>query len=274
MGLEKKITARYISTMADLNNPFDLPLLDEPQFSRDDVLRVTGLSSGQLKGMLDRDQVTLHANHKIGHGRRFLFTGGDIIKIEAARVASGLGFPLRWVSVLADKIAGRAVNLLAGVNGILGSKEFALATYPNADGSDWVFVPITETGPASPLPVGVLTIDVDRLIEETRQKLQALVDEADAMPDFSIPEVRDDLAERYIRDFFDKDEHGRIVRVGLTWEETRELNAIEESDNLKWQQRDRYSILIEKTEAARMKRVMADIEARRAASDPERDQTK
>jgi len=145
----------------------DIPILNDQQFSRDDVLRITTLSAGQLKGILDREQVTLRSNHNPGSGRRRMFAGSDILKIETARVAGEIGFPLKRVYQLADRVDRRATHVLDGTAKSETFKKMGLAFYPNKDGTDIAFVPILDGKPASPLPVAVRVLDVDRLITET-----------------------------------------------------------------------------------------------------------
>ena len=89
----------------DLEREFQ-GLLDAEQFSQADALAVTGLSAGQLKGILDRRQITLRSQHNPGTGRRRMFCGDDIIRLATAYEASRIDFPLRWVHVLADQERG------------------------------------------------------------------------------------------------------------------------------------------------------------------------
>lgn len=200
-----------------------LPILHVAQFSRDDVMAVCEISSGVLKGILDRKQVQLQSDHNPGSGRRRMFTGGDILKINSAVVSSSIGFPLRWAHILADRVMTRANGKLSGMT-LESCNHFALAFYPDTAGEDWAFVPILDGIPASPLPIACQQIDVDRLIDETASKLTAIVNE-EPVPSFAIPVFTQENPYSPENDFFRmwaKDDAGRDVFVGLSFEETQE----------------------------------------------------
>jgi len=198
------------------------PLLDEPQFSRDDVFNVCGISSGVLKGILDRKQVLLATEHNPGTGRRRMFTGSDVLKINTAVTAGTINFPLRWAYLLADQVVTRANTRRSA----LGEPEHRLkyAFYPAKDGEDWAIVAVRDDEPVAPLPIAVQLLDVDRLIDETLAKLNAIVDEQ-PIPSFEIPEVASTDPWAPENDFFHAwglDDQGRRCLVGLTHEETGE----------------------------------------------------
>jgi hypothetical protein len=247
-------------------------LLDEPQFSRTDVLDITGLSDGQLKGILDRQQVVLRAEHNPGTGRRRMFTGSDIIKIAVANGMSGIGFPMRWAYLVADDVARRASFRMEGVDFTPG---LSIATYPNATGDDWVRVPIYTNMPEQPkLPAFVQLLKVDQLIDEIVAKLKAVVEEK-PLPSFDIPEPEPpdpDFARRRA-----KDEQGRDVLVGLTHEETtlyQEYSAKDwklrtDEKAFPWpsvqamnEERARWLELHDKHEEARLKRINEEAQKR------------
>jgi hypothetical protein len=250
-------------------------ILDVPQFSRRDVLEITGLSEAQLKNTLDRDLVQLRSDHNPGTGRRRMFTGGDILKLAAAHTQSAIGFPLKWSWLVADDIERRAISLLMGMN---QPNDFVIISYPMSNG-DWARIAVskdTEDVPA--LPVAYQVLEADRLITEVLAKLTALVAEQ-ALPDFKVPEPTPAKSPYSPEnDFFrmwDKDSEGRNVRVGLTHDETDEFEAIlarKMADQEQQGDGRRYLELSEKHERARFERIEREMRAREEASQDERDE--
>lgn len=233
-------------------------ILDEEQFSRRDVLELTGLSDAQLKNTLDRNLVSLANRHNPGTGRRRMFTGGDVLKLAAAHTMNAIGFPLRWSHILADMVERRAVNRLIGAS---TATEFAIITYPNAAGDDWCFLAVSsEMAEQPPLPLAFQLLAVDTLIDQTLAKLRALVAEQ-PIPDFTFrpPEPE---ASPYSpqNDFFRMwaiDDEGRTVRTGLTFDETQELSTLEAANMVPGHGQDReaskrYLDLIQKHKTARL----------------------
>lgn len=244
------------------------PILDARQFTRDDVLAVTELTAGQLKGLLDREQVRLNDNHNPGSGRRRLYTGGDILKIVSANVSNSIGFPLRWSYLLADQVEQRATSEKLGMF-VGDNRRFALALYPNKAGDNWAFTPVFDGKPVSELPVAFHYVNVSTLIEQTLAKLEALVAEKE-IPSFDLPEPKFENPYSPENDFFlmwGKDAEGRRIRTGLNLEESEELNALEEADLHEGyvrgaDARDRYIELHGKHERARLNRVNDEQPAR------------
>jgi hypothetical protein len=148
-------------------------ILDAAQFTRRDVLEVTGLSDAQLKNTLDRNLVRLREQHNPGTGRRRMFTGSDILKIEVAHAMSEIGYPMKWGYLVADEIAQRAVNLLIG---LAQSNDHALVTYPISK-DDWERIWVSADREKPALPVAYQILEADRLIAEVLAKLNALIAE-------------------------------------------------------------------------------------------------
>lgn len=240
-------------------------ILQHPQFSRADVLGATGVSSGQLKGMIDREQVRLGDRHNPGTGRRRLYTGEDIIKIQTAVTASEIGFPLRWAYLLADNVANRAINRLIG---LADGKDYALATWPQSSGEDWAFAPIYEGQKDDPgVPFAFQVIRVDALIDLIFEKLVALIEDEPLpqTPTFDIQAEPSPYSPE--NDFFRawlNDEHGRACYVGLSFEETQELIGLREADHdpLDREARDRFLDLSVKHERARQARLAKEARER------------
>jgi hypothetical protein len=201
------------------------PLLNVQQFTAADVLAVSGLTAGQLKGILDRNQITLSTNHNPGTGRRRMFTGQDLIALCAVQAAGQIGFPLRWGNALAQQVMRFAMrqHFERAINA--QRPHFALAFYPLADGEDYAFVPIHDGRAVSPLPTAYQVLDVSREIDQTLAKLRAIV-EGDPLPDFT-PEPPKEYENPFApkSNFFKdwkEDAAGNWLLVGLTLEETRE----------------------------------------------------
>jgi hypothetical protein len=233
------------------------PLLDDQQFTAADVLQVTGLSAGQLKGILDRHQITLSENHNPGTGRRRMFTGQDLIALSAVQAASRIGFPLRWGNVLAQQVVGFANRMHMEKKCGVKTPHLALAFYPADDGEDWAFVPIYDGDETISLPTAFQVLDVTREVDQTLAKLQAIVDDI-PVPEFNPPKpppAQNQYAPS--SNFFKmwtKDEAGNWLLVGLNLEETREFMAARGmklvGDELEYFQADNHRF--DRSHAARM----------------------
>ena len=240
-------------------------ILEEAQFARGDVLAVTGLTEAQLKNTLDRDLVRLASDHNPGTGRRRLFTGGDILKIVVAHIMSAIGFPMKWSYLVADEVERRAANRLIG---LVHQSNLKIVTFPRLDG-DWERVPLYD-GMATPppLPVVYQTLEIDRLIDQVIAKLAALIADQ-PLPNFDVPlsqpapspwSPENDFFRRW-----HKDDQGRDVLVGLTYEETVEyqnLQAARLSQPDEFDDRRRFLELHDKHESVRLERVAREGAAR------------
>ncbi|HUF57733.1 MAG TPA: hypothetical protein VMM55_14360 [Thermohalobaculum sp.] len=248
------------------------PLLSEPQFTTNDVEKITSLSGKALEHMLDpqKGRVRLIGAHvNPGRGKRRMFTGEDILAIETARVMSEIGFPQRWSHILTDQVSSRASQMVSGH--LVNPQPLAFALWPG-EGDDWAFTAIRgEDGPTGPIPVAFQLLDVDRLITETVAKLEAIVAGAD-VPSFKVeppkPEPSPYSPENDFFAMWEKDEEGRLIRTGLTFEETRELIEYEEDfenrHDRSFEDRDRIGELTRKHETARLARVAREAPERLA----------
>lgn len=247
------------------------PILSSQQFTVADVLAASNLSAGQLKGILDRKQITLSTNHNPGTGRRRMFTGQDIIALSAVQAAGRVGFPLRWGNVLAQQVVGFAGRMHIERIGGIKTPHLALAFYPSSDGEDWAFVAIYDGEERSPLPTAFQILDVTKEVGQTLAKLQAIVEDK-PLPDFSLPDPKLELnpyspASNFFR-AWEKSENGRWIYVGLSEGETDELLAMQGSeiqgDELviigEGSSGDRYLELHSKHERVRLQRCGFDME--------------
>lgn len=231
--LDEQRTPRYLALesgvlpMTDRTDFLWSPILNVQQFTAADVLAVSGLSAGQLKGILDRHQITLSADHNPGTGKRRMFTGEDIIALSAVQSASRVGFPLRWGNVLAQQIKGFAMRMDVEAKANIKTPDFALAFYPADDGEDWAFVPLIEGQEPGALPTAFQVLDVSREVTQTLAKLHAIVKD-EPLPSFGPPQP----PERPENEFapydnrmrhWERDQTGAWRYVGLTLEESRVL---------------------------------------------------
>ena len=206
-----------------------------PQFLVSDVCKITGTTPKALEHFVNpkRDLVRLIGPHvNPGTGRRRVFTGGQVLMIAAAYAMTRIGFPQRWTRSLADTVERRAI---ARENPFgYGQTGLMLATFPMNEGDDWNFVYLHDQMEKEPvLPVAVHLLDVDRLIDQVKAQLEAMIADED-VPDFTVPDPEPEPnpyspASNFFR-AWDKSESGRWVYVGLTEEETDELLEMQGSE--------------------------------------------
>lgn len=207
----------------------DHQILDEPQFVVADVCKITGTTPKAIEHFVDpkRGMVRLMGDWvNPGTGKRRRFTGEQALMIAAAYAVSRVGFPQRWSVELANQVARRATGRITG---LAQNTHMTILTYPLKSG-DWAFEAVyreTETEPK--LPLAVLALDVDRLIDETLSQLLAIVN-GDELPDFSMPDpVQEPMwfAPNGGNRSWEKSPSDNWVYVGLSEEETRILMAHE-----------------------------------------------
>jgi hypothetical protein len=90
---------------------FTVADLDKPQFTRPQVALITGLTDGQLKGILDRKLVRLKV-HNPGSGNPRLFTGSEVIKTATAAAFADIKVPMETLLDYSNDIDARARELL------------------------------------------------------------------------------------------------------------------------------------------------------------------
>lgn len=254
-------------------------ILNERQFTSADVCEVVGINAKQLEHAIDpkRSILTLstHEEARI-KGKRRLFTGSDCLKINALFVANAIGFPQRYASTLAEDISRRAANRLSGLD---TTPNLAIAAWRMKNG-DWVRQPLHSAASDEPkLPLAFQLIAVDELIDQTLKKLDAVIADVE-IPIFDVPDPVPELSlHSPENDFFQawtKDEQGRNVRIGLTYEETALYESyanrsLEERDGPPSKARREefklHQALSEKHEEARLSRLAATFEDRRKAAE-------
>lgn len=151
------------------------PILHEAQFTADEACAVSGLTAGQLKGILDRKQIVMSFSHNPGTGRRRMFTGRDILLLSVSKMASGIGFPLGFVDLLADQVVSHADQIV--IENALGeaTPPLVIAVYP-IEGDDWAITPFAGVGvDTRKLPPVFMAFDLSRIVIETLSALSGIV---------------------------------------------------------------------------------------------------
>jgi hypothetical protein len=198
-----------------------------PQFLVSDVCKITGATPKAIEHLVNpkRDLVRLVGPHvNPGTGRRRVFSGGQVLMIAAAFAMTRIGFPQRWVRTLADDVERRAINRSGPA---VFETDLVIITYPMNEGDDWVVTRIYNERPDKPnIPVAVHVLDVDRLIDQVKAQLEAMIADEE-VPDFTVPDPKPEPnpygpASNFFRAWA-KSESGRWVYVGLTEAETDEL---------------------------------------------------
>jgi hypothetical protein len=202
---------------------------EKPQFTVAEVCKITGATPKALEHFLNpaRGMVRLMGDWvNPGTGKRRIFTGSQVLQIAAAYVMNGIGFPQRFSAGLAAHVSGRAKAMTIGLS---TRRKVSIVTYPMSNG-DWALVPIYEGVKDEPtLPVAVHVLDVDRLVHEVHQQLQAIVAGED-IPDFTIPDIPPEpnwFGPNGGQRAWKKDDAGFWLLKGLTLEETREYMALQ-----------------------------------------------
>lgn len=175
------------------SRPLQDPLLNTPQFTADDTRLISGLSAGQLKGLIDRDQITLQSKHNPGTGKRRMFTGLDIVALTAVKAASDAGMPLRWAEALAIIVHGMATRMRSeGLEGIK-SPSMRLAFFPNATGDEWGFQPFGDAPSHANLPASYHVLNVTFVVRHVLGRLCDIIDGVEEISavDLGPPEVPD-----------------------------------------------------------------------------------
>ena len=206
-----------------------------PQFLVSDVCKITGTTPKALEHFVNpkRDLVRLIGPHvNPGTGRRRVFTGGQVLMIAAAYAMTRIGFPQRWVRTLADSVERRALN--RSIPGGHWQSGLMIATYPMHDSDDWAVTHLFNEMEKEPLlPVAVHLLDVDRLIDQVKAQLEAMIADEE-VPDFTVPDPKPEPnpygpASNFFR-AWEKSPSGRWVYVGLTEDETDELLEMQGSE--------------------------------------------
>lgn len=207
-----------------------IALLEEPQFTNQDVEACCHVSSTQLHNWVSRGWIKLsHANP--GKGKRRLYTGNDAI---AVAVAAAL-LPYGMMQVAEQLVR---VNMVAGRTGRLLREpeypgEYALAIVPSPDGDDWLYINLyDDNAPKNPTPACVV-LDIDLIIIETLENLLLVMDGQPVAqrewpkkptPQESEDEFLESMGQAY------RDENGQRIWRGLTIEESIEYQRLKDAD--------------------------------------------
>lgn len=143
------------------------------RFTTNEVCAVAMINKKQLEHAIDPKRsilnLSVHGTSRV-QGKRRIFTCEDAIKITTLFVLMKIGFPRRHAKWLCEAVARRAENLLAGID---KNADFSFVSYPLPNGV-WVYF-TTMKGQKKPrFPICVHLFAVDRFLEETFAKLQAI----------------------------------------------------------------------------------------------------
>lgn len=149
-------------------------MLDDPRFTRQEVIDVTDVAGHQLHNWVARKWLTLSGDQSPGKGRRRVYSGCDAITI-----AFGIELQAFGMMQIADELS-RSQKLSARANRMLLDPEFecgrALAIVPSTEGTGWNYVVY---GPGTARKGhdfrSAVIIDADRLILETLERLLAVM---------------------------------------------------------------------------------------------------
>lgn len=160
--------------LANDDSPRLRRILHQPQFTRKDVIEVTGVAEHQLHNWVSRRWITLSGEQHPGKGRRRLYTGKDAISI-----AFGLQLQPFGMMQVANRLS-RARHMSKRASSILLDRTFqwgrAVAIMPSPEEGKWLYVPF---GPGTARERhdfrAAVILDVDRLILETLERLAIVV---------------------------------------------------------------------------------------------------
>ncbi|KAA0680284.1 hypothetical protein [Roseomonas genomospecies 6] len=253
--------------------PFDF---DRPQFSTQELLAcVPSLTHDSFKQWLKRNVLSLSVGESIGKGRRPQYNGTDVIQVGAAYELSRLisntsKIPFIWRMVIFPRVVAWMTGLAEYEPRDVSA--FMMLHPVTGDVHAWRFSESTTEGDG-PLnepetPDALILFRIDRFIGRMIQRMERVKAGLPAVEPIKVK--TDEEAEmEYLEQMgaLGKDEEGRRILVGLSFEETEEyfrvLNRQMEhrgSDGLapyaSWDEKDqeseRYMELHDKHERARL----------------------
>jgi hypothetical protein len=273
LNLSERLTALRVKLdIQPLEWAVHAPLLDDAQFTGDDVIAVTTLTASQLHNWVSRDWGFRLSQANPGKGKRRLYSGNDVIALNLAQELAPFGLvKVASQFIRHNHIAGRAAMLLTDPTVQPGFGYFISrdATAPTDDDTAWAYTPFSSPDVAK-LGRAVVALDVDGLIIETLERL-ALVVAGESVPakDRLILPTAEETAKE-VEDFFgvrDTDESGRKVLTGLTFEQSAEYEALDalHRHDRSHEQSERWLELEDIHESARRHKVFAEMAAAREA---------
>lgn len=233
-------------------------LLTTSQFSTDDIAAIVGITKKQLEHAIDPSRNIVRVSASEGprvQGKRRLFSGLDAIKLVTVFSANGAGFPQRFTESLVDLVVRRCLTRPADPALDL-TPNLSVVTWKMKRGDDWALCHIHDRQDILPkVPLAHIGIHVDRLIDETRQKLDAVVNEQ-PIPSFDVDDPTPSNPYSAEEDFFcmwDRDRKGCLV--GLTLEESELYLAWTTNRRSADVDRERFIDLSAKHERARFQEI-------------------
>ena len=264
--LVKRLTTLR-ENVAEEAHSMHTPIIDDAQFTNDDVLSVTGISRTQLHNWVSRGWVKLKADQNPGRGKRRLYTGEDVIAIEVANALQPFGLlHVGEQFMRTRKIPVRIHRILTDPRVI---PDYGILICPTPE--DIMYIPVGSevTEQEEPPCYGVVGLDVDSLIIGTLERLQMVINGQDVpSKEFPKPPTSEEVETEFL-EFqmkLDTDDRGQRIFVGLTYEETQYFEAylnidkngpehIRKSIKQMKIERDKYLELNNKHEIARFKRI-------------------
>ena len=197
-----------------------IPLLDELQFTSQDVCAVTQMTPTQLHNWISRGWVTVLQSDP-GRGRRRMFCGADVVVLEvaAARARYGLLQHPGWDFAI---VKSRAGQLLRDIDAY-PDDGFLAAPTPSGE---FVFVPLKKLHEHEEVTDGIV-IHTDMLIIRALERLLLVVD-GETLPQKPFPRPEPDLS--FLP--WEEDEAGGKILPGLSAEETEFYVSVMNGDLL------------------------------------------
>jgi hypothetical protein len=149
-------------------------VLDMLQFTKSDVIGVTGVANHQLHNWVSRGWITLSGEQNPGKGKRRLYTG-----IDAISLSLGLQLQPFGMMQVATRLS-RGHQMSDRASSMLLDRSFkwgrAIAIIPSSEKRAWHYVPF---GPGTTRTAhdfrAAIILDVDRVILETLERLTSLI---------------------------------------------------------------------------------------------------
>ena len=162
-------------------------ILHQSRFTRQHVMKVTGVAQHQLHNWVSRKWLTLTGEQNPGKGRRRLYAGSDVINVAFGLELQPFGM-MQVADLLArsQQITKRAYRMMLDPGFESGR---AYAVVPSGEG-DWRYVAF---GPGTAQSghdfATAVIVDLDRIILETLEGLVALVSGQSSARPCEVPSV-------------------------------------------------------------------------------------
>jgi len=238
--------------------------LDKQQFTVQDVLACCPrLEQETFRNWRDREIVILTAPDNPGRGRRPLFTGRDIIQVAAINGLVRLGMMVGKASIAwAMTLRPRLIQLDMGTASDAGAGLALFHDHPITGELMGLMTSFNQDCPAledDDGPANLIMVLFDKEVFQTIKKLESIIETGTVPPPkLNYTDVQGEIDAM----FYEKDDQGRKVRIGLTHEETEELQALQSNSDRRREQSSRYLELTDKSDAEAQRQIAARMDAR------------